>query len=145
MIWQPYTDTVLDLLPEICRSDRHVWRARAPLICFDAVEFHLPDRVLRQFGFVQRIPEGVDTDDGLHKKDRRAQSNWMSLHSSHLQQWSRREELAVQGTPCVGPSSLLDEYMTWYRRITRRFISRPSSERRPPSHYQPATSDLLLV
>ncbi|XP_021739853.1 serine/threonine-protein phosphatase 7 long form homolog [Chenopodium quinoa] len=50
MIWQPYTEAVMDRLPEICRSDMHIWRSRAPLICFDVVEFHLPDRVLRQFG-----------------------------------------------------------------------------------------------
>ena len=102
MIWQPYTEAVLELLQEICRSDRHVWRSRVPLICFDAVEFHYPDRVMRQFMFVQRILAAVDTSDGLHKKDRRAQSNWMVVHSSHVQEWGCREELVVQCTYAVG-------------------------------------------
>lgn len=144
MIWQPYHDAVLQLLPEVCRSDRHLWRTRAPLICFDVVELHLPDRVLRQFGLLQLIPAGVDTNDALHKKDRRAKSNWMSVHSTHLQEWSRREALVVQGAPSEGPSPSLHEYMAWYRRITRRLISRPSGQR-PPSHYQPASTDFILV
>ncbi|XP_021753616.1 uncharacterized protein LOC110718989 [Chenopodium quinoa] len=56
MIWQPYTEAVMDRLPEICRSDMHIWRTRAPLIFFDVVKFHLPDRVLRQFGLEKPIP-----------------------------------------------------------------------------------------
>ena len=84
MIWQPYTKAVLELLSKICRSNKHVWRSRVPLICFDTMEFHYLDRVMRQFGFVQRIPAAVDTSDGLHKKDRRSQSNWTVVHSSHI-------------------------------------------------------------
>ncbi|XP_021769738.1 serine/threonine-protein phosphatase 7 long form homolog [Chenopodium quinoa] len=145
MIWQPYTEAVMDRLPEICRSDMHIWRSRAPLICFDVVEFHLPDRVLRQFGLDQPIPQDVDTDVALHRKDRRGQRNWEIRHSDHVHEWSRREALVVQGYPFTGTSSpAMTEYMAWYRRITRLVITPPSQER-PPSHYQPATSDLLLA
>ncbi|XP_021753157.1 serine/threonine-protein phosphatase 7 long form homolog [Chenopodium quinoa] len=145
MIWQPYTEAVMDRLPEICRSDMHIWRSRAPLICFDVVEFHLPDRVLRQFGLDQPIPQDVDTDVALHRKDRRGQRNWEIRHSDHVHEWSRREALVVQGYPFTGTSSpAMTEYMAWYRRITRLVITPPSQER-PPSYYQPATSDLLLA
>ncbi|XP_021715080.1 serine/threonine-protein phosphatase 7 long form homolog [Chenopodium quinoa] len=104
MIWQPYTEAVMDRLPEICRSDMHIWRSRAPLICFDVVEFHLPDRVLRQFGLDQPIPQDVDTDVALHRKDRRGQRNWEIQHSDHVHEWSRREALVVQGYPFTGTS-----------------------------------------
>ncbi|XP_021757408.1 serine/threonine-protein phosphatase 7 long form homolog [Chenopodium quinoa] len=130
MIWQPYTEAVMDRLPEICRSDMHIWRSRAPLICFDVVEFHLPDRVLRQFGLDQPIPQDVDTDVALHRKDRRGQRNWEIRHSDHVHEWSRREALVVQGYPFTGTSSpAMTEYMAWYRRITRLVITPPSQER----------------
>ncbi|KAL7235321.1 hypothetical protein ACSBR1_018759 [Camellia fascicularis] len=45
--------------------------ARVPLICFDVVEWHLPDRVLRQFGRVQSVPNWCDTKWQLHATDRR--------------------------------------------------------------------------
>ncbi|KAL2923366.1 Serine/threonine-protein phosphatase 7 long form-like protein [Bienertia sinuspersici] len=145
MIWQPYTEAVMERLPEICRSDPHIWRTRAPLICFDVVELHLPDRVMRQFGLEQSIPQGVDTNDALHKKDRRSQSNWESQHSMHVQEWSRREALVVQGRPFTGSSSqVMREYMAWYHRITKLIIT-PPSQPRPPSHYQPSSSDFLLA
>lgn len=75
MLWQSYTEEVLQLLLEICHSDAHVWRTRTPLICFDVVEYHLPDRVMHQFGLKQTIPEDADTGDTLHRNDRRAQKN----------------------------------------------------------------------
>uniref|UniRef100_A0ACD5Z6R4 Uncharacterized protein n=1 Tax=Avena sativa TaxID=4498 RepID=A0ACD5Z6R4_AVESA len=33
-----------------CMQEAHLWRIRAPLICVYAIEFHLPQRVMRQFG-----------------------------------------------------------------------------------------------
>ncbi|KAL2906085.1 hypothetical protein RDABS01_004795 [Bienertia sinuspersici] len=87
--------------------------------------------------------ERVETDDTLHKMDRRSWHNWVSVHSTQLQGWSRRESLVIQGTPWVSPSSIQDEYMTWYHGITRLIITR-RTEQRSPTHYQPATSDFLL-
>jgi len=144
IIWQPYTEVVMQLLPDICRSDSQVWRSRVPLICFDVVEFHVPDRVLRQFGYVQTIPSPIDTDDALHKKDRRRRCNWLTTHARHLTDWDARLALVVQGTPWVGPSPLLEEYIAWYRTITRLIIT-PPAQQRPPTAYQPATADFLLV
>ena len=46
-----------------------MWRSKIPLICFWLVEFHLPDRVLRQFGLKQEQSEDVNTNRKLHKID----------------------------------------------------------------------------
>ncbi|CAH9138829.1 unnamed protein product, partial [Cuscuta epithymum] len=51
--WMPYRPDMLAELPPAGREQTHIWRARVPLICFDIVELHLPDRVMRQFGFEQ--------------------------------------------------------------------------------------------
>ena len=49
VIWEPYgtegnvgTGVWFDLNRK-CVEEAHLWRIRAPLICFYAVEFHLPD------------------------------------------------------------------------------------------------------
>ncbi|KAK9269286.1 hypothetical protein L1049_001056 [Liquidambar formosana] len=70
-IWQPYSDDLIGRLPEYYRQGMELWRTRSPLICFDVLEWHFPDRVLRQFGFRQSIPEHCHTDERLHKVDRR--------------------------------------------------------------------------
>ncbi|KAH1248760.1 Serine/threonine-protein phosphatase 7 long form [Glycine max] len=49
-LWEPYTSTVMSTLPPICLVGSVAWCAVVPLICFHVVEWHQPDRVLRQFG-----------------------------------------------------------------------------------------------
>ncbi|KAH1213092.1 Serine/threonine-protein phosphatase 7 long form [Glycine max] len=49
-LWEPYTTTVMSMLPPICLVGSVAWCAVVPLICFHVVECHQPDRVLRQFG-----------------------------------------------------------------------------------------------
>ncbi|KAL5186270.1 Serine/threonine-protein phosphatase 7 long form [Glycine soja] len=49
-LWEPYSSTVMSTLPPICLVGSVAWCAVVPLICFHVVEWHQPDRVLRQFG-----------------------------------------------------------------------------------------------
>ncbi|KAL0413603.1 UNVERIFIED_CONTAM: hypothetical protein Sradi_1562000 [Sesamum radiatum] len=62
-IWQPYdmdSDRIMayaaDFTPEL-------WRSTCPLIFYAIVEIHHPERVLRQFGMRQNIPEMPDSRD----------------------------------------------------------------------------------
>jgi hypothetical protein len=50
--WQPYETDAIDgmALNDICRHDQYLWTAVVPLICYYVVEWHLPIRVVRQFG-----------------------------------------------------------------------------------------------
>ena len=51
----------------MCVAEGHLWTMRRPLICMWVVGFHLPHRVLRQFGqFQPHPPEWVNTDIVLH-------------------------------------------------------------------------------
>lgn len=48
--WRPYMVLRQFPLSNMCLRDKHLWRVRCPLICFFAVEWHLPHRVAKQFG-----------------------------------------------------------------------------------------------
>jgi hypothetical protein len=42
-------------LNDICRRDQDLWTAVVPPICYYIVEWHLPIRVVRQFGGLQTV------------------------------------------------------------------------------------------
>ncbi|KAL5555078.1 hypothetical protein UlMin_037314 [Ulmus minor] len=125
MIWQPYTPERLASLPDTCVRDQHVWRTMAPLVCFDIVEWHRPDRVLRQFGLHQGIPTQCDTEVKLHAIDRRGRHHydWRAYHEQYIQLWEAREESIATGEPDEHTMHYHDPYMQWYRSITRRMIT----------------------
>ncbi|KAI8021904.1 hypothetical protein LOK49_LG03G02975, partial [Camellia lanceoleosa] len=96
-IWQPYVG-VLGTLPEYCRLGQEIWMARVPLICFDVVEWHLPHRVLRQFGRVQSVPDRFDTEWQLHVTDRRgrAGTDWHLFYMPYIRLWDAHRDSIVQ-------------------------------------------------
>ena len=51
-----------------CLQEAHLWRMRCPLICYYAVEFYQPQRVMTQFGLFQETPPKYkDTSLHLHR------------------------------------------------------------------------------
>lgn len=151
MTWEPYDHASLAALPELCVADQHIWHTRSPLICFDIVEWHFPDRVFRQFGMTQHIPRPCDTIAKLHKTDKRGKPNvdWAIFHSRYVALWDQREgetegERSIQESdPASAPMTYSDPYMSWYRRITRRFIT-PDAHR-SSSDYQPSALPLHVL
>ncbi|GFZ08616.1 hypothetical protein Acr_20g0004240 [Actinidia rufa] len=59
-------DGIMHELPDYCRVASDIWVSRSPLVCFEVVEWHLPDRVCKQFGLRQDVPVAVDTSPALH-------------------------------------------------------------------------------
>ena len=41
IIWEPYPDDILEILPQVCREGSQILRAMTPLICFQIVEMHV--------------------------------------------------------------------------------------------------------
>ena len=141
MTWQPYTVAKMDALPDICRDSQVIWHSLCPLICFDIVEFHLPDRVMCQFGLEQHIPDTCDTQATLHAIDRRTvDRNFLVRHWSHVNAWNDWESVIVQGENYTGQS--LGMYMAWYRQITILRLTNPTSAQ-PSSHYHPTATILV--
>ncbi|KAJ0030831.1 hypothetical protein Pint_14549 [Pistacia integerrima] len=113
MIWQPYTSELLVSPTDVCVRDQHVWRTIAPLICFDIVEWHCPDRVLRQFGLKQGIPVQCDTEVKIHAIDRRGRHhcNWKAYHQQYIKLWASREKSIVTAEPEESTMDYHDSYM----------------------------------
>ncbi|RVW77125.1 Serine/threonine-protein phosphatase 7 long form-like [Vitis vinifera] len=47
VLWEPYVGDLVAHLPAISLADQEIWRTMPPLICFDIVEWHRSERVLR--------------------------------------------------------------------------------------------------
>ncbi|KAI5657321.1 hypothetical protein M9H77_26114 [Catharanthus roseus] len=78
---------------------------------------------MRQFARAQIVPDAVDTRLDLHRIQLRANDNtsWRTQHAIYLDVWNQwrlrvRDGLAVAAEALSYPS---DEYIRWYRGITR--------------------------
>ncbi|CAN1251292.1 Serine/threonine-protein phosphatase 7 long form homolog, partial [Linum perenne] len=54
--WLPYASR--ELAYQLEPDD--LWRAVTPMICVDSIAWHHPDRCMRQFGCVQRVPQDAE-------------------------------------------------------------------------------------
>ncbi|OAY76021.1 Serine/threonine-protein phosphatase [Ananas comosus] len=132
----PYTEDVLIGLPAFCLEGSAIWRSRTSLICYHIVELHLPDRVLRQFGLLQHIPDPVEAIQRITSQGRSGE-DWAAFHAPYIQRWADRLEHIAEQSPFVDPDPIraTSVYMQWYWGITRRWISRPVQ--RPPLTFLP--------
>ncbi|KAH1264897.1 Serine/threonine-protein phosphatase 7 long form [Glycine max] len=131
-VWVPYFGHVEMNLSQVCFIGYVLWTCIVPLICFQRVEWHQPDRVMRQFGMQQPIPGPVKQPSNIHdlilkEKERK---NWMRLMQPSLNEWNSRYERRVEKTPPqTGTLSMNSEYMRWYRRKTKVYVD-PKHARR---------------
>ena len=116
-------------MPAICREGQEVWTCVVPLICFHIVEWHQPDRCLRQFGLRQFIPSKPSQLENLHQITLRGKTddNWQRMYGPVLEAWNNRLAYAVEGLPPHIYTSENDEYMVWYRRKSKLYISRENA------------------
>ncbi|KAH1209801.1 Serine/threonine-protein phosphatase 7 long form [Glycine max] len=124
-LWEPYTATVMSMLPSICLVGIVAWCAVVPLICFHVVEWHQPDRVLRQFGMQQPILESPSQPQNIHGLTLKGKQdeNWFQLLAPMISQWNNRAEFRVDIYPRQeGLLSFNSDYMVWYRRKTKMFV-----------------------
>ena len=97
IVWEPYEAFLWgdeELATPMVMAERHLWFARVPMIHFWMVEFHYPDRVMRQLGRMQIVPppapEPWETHEGnmlfKHKYNSHAhRPDWPAIHASHIQ------------------------------------------------------------
>ena len=100
--------------------------AVVPIICYAIVEWHPADRVARQFGMRQSIPNNPPNFDKLHKIDLRGKTDvyWPTRHQKWIAMWNNRQNQVLQGEQYSSVLSENSAYMDWYIPRTRRYISR---------------------
>lgn len=145
MMWEPYTiylasGEVGQGCAPLCPP---LWRARIALVFFNTTTWIFPDRVMRQFGLRQAIPEPIIAPTEVHYNDSRRSDPITHAHVAEREIWDHyRLDHVVQEPNRPTP---IAEYMAWYRRITRMRIgvNRGRAHEDPgPSRYQP-TGPLL--
>ncbi|PHT53130.1 Peroxisome biogenesis protein 2 [Capsicum baccatum] len=126
-------------LPDYCRAGRDLWRVRVSIFCWDVVEVHLPDRVMRQFGLQQVIPTPFLFDSTHFCQDRRGRpnTNWELEHAQRLLFWNEREQFICNVPANHGLLRYDDPYLIWFRRITRLLIGNPNPRPQCQQGYVP--------
>ncbi|GFZ18460.1 hypothetical protein Acr_27g0001990 [Actinidia rufa] len=125
--WSLY-DAIMHALHNYCRVASDIWVTRSPLVYFEIVEWHLPDRVCRQFGLRQVVPATHNTSPTLHGIDMRGmtRTDWTQFHREHIERWQHRREYLVVGVIDVAVMHYGDPHMVWYRCITCTLVGNPA-------------------
>ncbi|BAH93074.1 Os05g0319000 [Oryza sativa Japonica Group] len=125
--WLPYhTNEASSLtLNSMCNRDSDYFMYQCPLICFWAVEYHLPHRVMRQFGKKQDWPvEDISTGVELHKYDRvrtKKVKDWGLEHNRYIDEW-RTAGMNDRYIETIHQNHLFSEYLRWLHRTYRLFL-----------------------
>ncbi|CAN1786869.1 Protein MAIN-LIKE 2, partial [Linum perenne] len=88
--WLPYASR--ELAYQLEPDD--LWRAVTPMICVDSIAWHHPDRCMRQFGCVQRVPQDAELQGRVEQLlgiDFRASvQDWGALFAEYSLLWEQR-------------------------------------------------------
>ncbi|KAL7174837.1 hypothetical protein ACSBR1_017827 [Camellia fascicularis] len=129
-IWEPYgtEDDIMTSFPSYCTVGKDIWMARVPLICFNIIDWHLPDRVLRQFGRVQSVLDRFNAHLAMHFRDRHGKMaiDWAKEYQTFMDEWNNRRNTIVHAERSNEVLTSLDPYMLWFHRHTRLVFSNPN-------------------
>ncbi|KAH1075577.1 hypothetical protein J1N35_027905 [Gossypium stocksii] len=87
-IWTSYRrPKIAAIIPSSAYVDSHLWCTNAPIICFNVVEWYHGNRVLRQFGCRQYIPDPpMQVEKKVHGKNKRGRhgQHWGVTHRRYI-------------------------------------------------------------
>ncbi|KAL0302760.1 UNVERIFIED_CONTAM: protein MAINTENANCE OF MERISTEMS [Sesamum angustifolium] len=116
-IWQPYDMESNVIMAYAKDFNPQLWRSICPLIFYAIVEMHHPERVLRQFGMMQNIPDQPEYSDmSLHKitRSNRTGTDWVLQHILYITKWQRRYDTIIQRQPISNRRDTDRGYWKWY-------------------------------
>ncbi|XP_057519402.1 protein MAINTENANCE OF MERISTEMS-like [Amaranthus tricolor] len=122
--WTPYNFSAAALLNEHPRTT-----VIGGITCFDVVEVYLPERALRQIGFVQSIPPApIRPAKALRPAHGTYSVTFPSSVAAFVEAWSRfpySARLVEQGLRrATVPSETEPNYVEWFRVCSHPYISR---------------------
>ncbi|KAI5656497.1 hypothetical protein M9H77_25290 [Catharanthus roseus] len=117
-----------------------------------ALWFHLTcggQRCSSYFARAQMVPDAVDTRLDLHRIQLRGNDNtsWVTQHAIHVDAWNQWR-VRVRDVPAIAVEALSypsDEYIRWYKGITRVYIGNPANCDTRTHGYQPASVDRRMM
>ena len=116
VVWTPYDN----YLHPWCLAEKYIWITTAPLLCFQIVEYYHPEKVMQQFGLLQRCPKWPtdNLDKSVHcvKLTRMSGVNW---HTQYYRLWNEHAKNVV------GDDNfhLGVDYTTWYHQHGHLFTT----------------------
>jgi hypothetical protein len=123
VVWTPY-DCMRPTLPPIVERERSMTLLTVPLIYFWIVEYHRPERVMRQFGYAMEPPPNCEYDKELHDIINYRGDDWPTRHSAYLIEWNEKRlarDLEIAPSQPYD-SSQYDLYWNWYRGATEPLV-----------------------
>ncbi|XP_074359609.1 uncharacterized protein LOC141699660 [Apium graveolens] len=98
---------------------------RIPLVAFEIIKYQYSDRVLRQFGMCQHIPDDP-FDHAVLRLERQSsfqRPHRLAMHQQYIAEW---ESYVATGGPEIVKGGFVSfaEYMQWYRRVSKMRIAR---------------------
>ncbi|KAL7200047.1 hypothetical protein ACSBR2_022202 [Camellia fascicularis] len=114
--------------PSYCTVGGDIWMARVPLICFDIIEWHLPDQVLRQFRRVQGVPDRFDVHLAMVFRDRHGKMtiDWAKEYQTFTDDWNNQRNSIVHTERSNEVRTSSDPFILWFRRHTHLVLSNPN-------------------
>ncbi|QHN79128.1 uncharacterized protein DS421_19g667430 [Arachis hypogaea] len=105
-----------DVIPLDIRHNSVIWSATMPLISFECIECHTSDRVRRQFGLRQGVPNQEQDLGASHGENLTGPKNqdWANTHYFWVMQWTNRYSHTLSDD-LVHLHYPLEIYMHWYR------------------------------
>ncbi|PKA53241.1 Serine/threonine-protein phosphatase 7 long form like [Apostasia shenzhenica] len=135
VLWTPYTADLLGILSPLCTARSALYLAQVLLIAWVVVEWHMSERVMRQFGYQQHfLLEVPDPNFRRINGQGQASTDWFAEHSLYRRLWRGCSDF-VQQPQLVSEddADALRMYMNWYKSWAR--LSLIFAEVEPPTSY----------
>ncbi|KAH1081449.1 hypothetical protein J1N35_021210 [Gossypium stocksii] len=132
--WMPYRrPEIVAIIPSSAYIHSYMWCTNAPIINFNVVEWYHEDRVLRQFGCIQHIPDPPCNMGEVHGMNRRGKLglHWGVKHRRFVAVWNDRMA-RIPRMDITSDLQPLLQYVQWYSSMGKPYILGGQSTVVPP-------------
>ncbi|CAI9089599.1 OLC1v1024200C1 [Oldenlandia corymbosa var. corymbosa] len=129
----PYSPAILADIDPSCSAGSAIWMSQTWLLYFGIREPHIPGRVLRQFGFLQRVPDNTFIMEKKEIEKLHKETRGKKCRDDVLQRWENRHNTlaGLHQTDMTLEPQAAPEYLVWYQNHTVTLVTNPSDYRQP--------------